>query len=402
MTPKEIFSTPESSSILPSTLGTPARQSVSTRTPSQTIKVRHPEEIPGKLLQYFLMDPKTRQPLNESDRYLFAQVYLHEIEEGARLIALAGQQKDASILADFSNSIYPSQRLDLIRRRLEDLQALTLPAQRLNKSLKARHNQCGAIKTRMGQHPTVAFTENGWGYKPRNEDAYLIMPHQKVLALCDGMGGHPGGDVASGMAVDFLEYGMAQGMNLGDAIALANQAILIRGQSDPRLGGRHPMGCTLAAIQLRHSLLKVAHMGDTRVLVVRNGKLIFTSQDHTKGQELLREGLVDGPTAFELNHILNRALGMDFIQARRDIAMGSIELKPGDRVGIFTDGITDNFFDPAFRLDELQKFMARGSLTEAADCIVEEVQSRISSERLPSGFEPKPDNISLALVEYQG
>jgi len=401
MAPKEILSTPETSQFFPNQLTRPPRAKHKKPTEFQTIRVRRPEEIPEKLLQYFLINPKTRSPLNEADRYLFAQVFLHEIEEGARLLALAGQKKDGEILSDFTNAIYPSQRLDLIRRRLEDLQVFLQP-QRLYKSRKVRHNQCGAIKTRLGTHPALAFTECGIGYKNVNEDAYLVMPRHKVLALSDGMGGHPAGDVASGIAIDFLEYGITQGMDLAEAIALANQALMIRSQSDPRLGGRSPMGCTLAAIQIRHSLLKVAHVGDTKVLVMRDGRLIFTTQDHTKGQELLREGLIDAQLAFELNHILMRNLGTDHIQARRDVSLSSLELKPGDRIGIFTDGITDNFFDPTFRLGELQSLMAQGNLSDAADCIVESYQQRLSLDKLPSGTPPKPDNISLALVEYRG
>ncbi len=402
MAPKEILSTPETSLYLPTKISKSLRPRHFRPTKKGMVRVRVPEEIPKILLDYFQMNPKTRTPLKEADRYLFAQVFMHEIEEGARLLSLAGQKKDGQILSDFSNPIYPSQRLDLLRRRLEELKVFYRQPERVLKGRKVRHNQCGALKSRLGNHPALAYSENGINYKPVNEDGYLIMPRHKALVVSDGMGGHPGGDVASGMAIDFMEYGIAQGMELPRAIALANQAILTRSQSDPRLGGFHPMGCTIAAIQIRHSLLKMAYVGDSKIIVVRGDRLIFETQDHTKGQELFREGLVDYQTAFELNHILSRCLGMDAIQPKRDVSTMTLELQPGDRIGLFTDGITDNFFDQAFKLGDLQTLVSQGNLTDAADCIMHANSQRLALPTLTSGSPPKPDNISLALIEYRG
>jgi len=269
-------------------------------------------------------------------------------------------------------------------------------------ALKARNNQFGAAKTNLGAHPAVAVTEVGIDYKPRNEDAFLMMPQQKTLALADGMGGHVAGHIASGVAVDFFEEGIRQGMDIENAIVFANEAIMTRAHNDPKLAGMHPMGCTFAAVQVRHTMLKVAHVGDTKVIVLRSGKILFESFDHTQGQELLREGLIDSSTALELNHILNRCIGLDSMRPDRDVETSTLTLAPGDRVLIATDGVTDNFFDGKLRLDELAELASNGSLTQAAELIVDQCQERMRRGKLADGRRSKCDNLSLAMFEFRG
>lgn len=403
MAPKEFYPTPS-----PTPAPKPPRfAGLLRKTPAQTLPeigttVRGPREIPQNVLDYFQMDPRTRDVLTEEERILQAQVFMHEIEEGARQLGRTGHKKDAQIIADFSNNIYPSQRLDLLRRRWEEIKLMKIHPERVQNHYKARNNQWGAIKTRLGQHPAVAYSEVGVGYKEVNEDGFLLMAPQKTLALADGLGGHPGGDVASCVAIDFFEFGIHHGLSLEQAITYANEAILARSHSDPALGGMHPMGCTFASIQLRHSLLRIAYVGDSKVMVLRDGKILFETNDHTKGQELLREGLVDTATAFELNHILSRCLGLDRMQAQRDVTRMNVELEPGDRILMVTDGVTDNFFDATFGLEELAQMASVGNLAQVADTIVDACHQRMLSEQLPSGHPPKPDNISLALLEFRG
>src|SRR5262249_34812213 len=281
-----------------------------------------------------------------------------------------GRRSEAKAVGNFSNSLHLTQRLELIRNLMRQPESEELPPERVRGQPKARNNQIGAYRCALGAHSALAVTEVGIDYKERNEDAFLMMPDRKVLALADGMGGHVAGHIASGIAVDFFE-GVHYGLELDDAVTFANEAILARSHSDPQLGGMHPMGCTFAAIELRHTLLKVAHVGDTKAMVGRQGKICFDSYDHTQGQELLREGLIDKATALELNHILNRCLGIDSMRPQRDVELSSLILSPGDRVLLATDGITDNFFDDDFSLRELGQLASTGSLTQAAELILE-------------------------------
>lgn len=370
--------------------------------PVPHITVRNQDEIPQSVLDFFKIDPRTQTPYTGPERLFFSKVFVHEIDEGIRILLRAKRLQEAKAIGDFSNKIHLTHRLDQLRKILEEIEINPILPERVHRSHKARNNQWGALKTRFGHHPALALTELGVGYKECNEDAYLLLNQNKILALADGMGGHVGGNIASGIAIDFFEHGIGLGMELEQAISYANDAVLVRSKSDPRLGGMHPMGCTFAAIQLKHSLLRVCHVGDTKVLVVRDGEILFQSQDHTQGQQLLGEGLVDNATAFELNHILNRCLGLDTMQPQRDVASHAMNLEPGDRVLLLTDGITDNFFDSQFGLTSLGEIIGQGSLSQAADLLIDKCHELMVNPQLPNGRPSKPDNISVAMLEYRG
>jgi len=364
--------------------------------------VRPPDKIPSNVLAYFKMDPRTQREYKPEEKTFYAQVLLHEIEEGLHLLQRLGMREDADRIGNFSNAMHVTQRLELLRHLLSQAESEPAEPERVRSSLKARNNQCSAAKCNLGNHQAVAVTEVGIDYKPRNEDGFLMMPEQKVLALADGMGGHVAGHIASGIAIDFFQAGIEDGMDLETAICFANEAIMTRSHNDPRLSGMHPMGCTFAAVQIRHTLLRVAHVGDTKILVIRDGKILFESRDHTQGQELLREGLIDSATALELNHILNRCIGLDSMRPSRDVEVSTMTLAPGDRVLLATDGVTDNFFDRSLSLEELSRIACSAGLPQAAEMIVDESQKRMRNGNLPDGRTAKCDNLSLALMEFRG
>lgn len=365
------------------------------------VSVRSQKQIPSSVLEFFKQDPRTGQAFSAEEKLLNAQVCMHEIDEGCRLLSRAEKPEDARFLGQFSHRLHLNQRLELLRQKLEDSAVTELSTERISQAHKARNDQCGAVQMRLGPHPALAVTQIGVGYKNRNEDAFLLMPQKKVMALADGMGGHVGGNIASGIAIDFFEYGVSQGMEIDEAIAFANQAILARSKSDEHLNGMRSMGCTFAAFQILGNVLKIAHVGDTKVLLLRGGAVYFETQDHTQGQQLLQEGLIDCLTAFELNHILNRCLGIDSMRAKRDVSVTGLEIKVGDRILIATDGLTDNFFDGQFKLDEIARFCREGSLLQCANSLMETCLSRMAKNGLPDGRSAKCDNVTLGLAEFQ-
>jgi serine/threonine protein phosphatase PrpC len=140
-----------------------------------------------------------------------------------------------------------------------------------------------------------------------NEDAFLYAADLGLFAVADGMGGHAGGEVASRMAVDllraaadtipdarFLEDGSLAGREaildwLYDTVRNINLQIHTRSQSDPALGG---MGCTLEVAVFRSNGVFLAHVGDSRTYLLREGSLYRLTEDHTLEQLLLtRDGL---------------------------------------------------------------------------------------------------------------
>jgi protein phosphatase len=142
----------------------------------------------------------------------------------------------------------------------------------------------------------VAQTDVGLVRK-RNEDYFLLVPDHDLVVLCDGMGGHPGGDLASRMAAEEVERTVlgrdsqppASG-NLHEITALQPFTPLILGvfaadQALRNYGRKHAeyqgMGTTLAALQEHAGTLCAVHVGDSRVYVFRGGNLVQITEDHS-------------------------------------------------------------------------------------------------------------------------
>lgn len=142
----------------------------------------------------------------------------------------------------------------------------------------------------------VAKTDVGLVRK-RNEDYFIVAPSHDLVVLCDGMGGHPGGDVASRMVAEEVERVVAEGdaesvqFDPADGVEeLRPFAPLLQGvfQADHKLrdyGRRNPefqgMGTTLVAVQERDGVVCVAHVGDSRVYSFKSGSLHQVTHDHS-------------------------------------------------------------------------------------------------------------------------
>jgi PPM family protein phosphatase len=142
----------------------------------------------------------------------------------------------------------------------------------------------------------VAKTDVGLVRK-RNEDYFVLVPEHDLVVLCDGMGGHPGGDLASRMAAEEVKRAVVEKGsvelppgNLHEIQVLKPFANLILGvfSADQELrayGRRHAefqgMGTTLAALQEHRGNVCAVHVGDSRVYVFRGGKLLQLTEDHS-------------------------------------------------------------------------------------------------------------------------
>jgi PPM family protein phosphatase len=182
-----------------------------------------------------------------------------------------------------------------------------------------------------------------------NEDSYFC--GRTVFAVADGLGGHQGGEVASAAAVeplaaldgrDFATPAEAAEA-LAGAIAEANSAILERAAADPSLWG---MGTTVTAAAVAGDLLQLAHVGDSRAYLLRDGTLDQRTTDHTVVGELVRRGrLTPAQAAIHPERsILTRAVGLD---PRIPVdTPDPIDLHPGDQVLLCSDGLTEAVRDP--------------------------------------------------------
>lgn len=369
--------------------------------PLSTVQVREPQKIPKRLREFFKIDIKTGLPLPTDQKIFFSQVLMHEIDEGVRILSRAGKGEIADMICKVHPNIHLSNQLRLLRDSLEDKSVSNLSPEIFQQGYKIRNNQIGNFSGKLKQGSYDAFSSEGILYKGRNEDALLIDPDRDFLAVMDGMGGHHGGNVASCIMTDFLEYGLQHGMSMEQAICFGNEAILERSKNDAKLGGAYPMGTTLVAAQIHADKLKVIHVGDSKLLVIRQGQVVFETQDHTNGQSLHREGLIDADTAHFLNHILSRSLGTDPILPNRDLEKHTFNLKSGDRILMMSDGVSDNFYDQNFKLEELALLASKGEVPDCIQQIRDRCLEHMKEGKLPSGYRAKPDNLSLILYQHR-
>jgi PPM family protein phosphatase len=171
--------------------------------------------------------------------------------------------------------------------------------------------------------------------RERNEDAVLVVP--PLFAVADGMGGHRGGEVASHVALDTMEeLEAAAAGSLADRVRHANRAVWDRAAGDDHLTG---MGTTLTAVRLDGDTAILAHVGDSRAYLLRDGELRQLTTDHTLVERMLRSGEITEEEADVHPHknVLTRALGTD---QEVDVEELSVALQDGDRLLLCSDGLT--------------------------------------------------------------
>ena len=236
--------------------------------------------------------------------------------------------------------------------------------------------------------------------RDHNEDAYLFNESLGVFIVCDGMGGHAAGEVASAMACEsvmkFFNEHRSQlkkyrenlnGKNrqevydlLDQAIATANKAIYQKSQKEIEKKG---MGTTLVMIlKFPHGVF-VSHVGDSRAYLMRKGKLKQLTQDHSLVNELLAAGMISKEEAY--NHpqgnVITKALG---IQSAVVGDSRYFETMEGDVLFMCSDGLHDYF-----------KENEATSIYQKDDC--ENPAQELVHFALNSGGR---DNITCVLLEF--
>lgn len=167
-----------------------------------------------------------------------------------------------------------------------------------------------------------------------NEDSY--MARDPLFAVADGMGGHRGGEVASKLALDTLKKAADPSAALPEAVKEANRVVFRKAAADRALAG---MGTTLTAVLAQGEHLRLAHVGDSRAYLIRDGELQRITKDHTIVERMVEEGRIT-PEEAEIHpqrSILTRALG---VEEDVQIDQATIEARPGDRVLLCSDGLT--------------------------------------------------------------
>lgn len=178
--------------------------------------------------------------------------------------------------------------------------------------------------------------------RPTAPDA---LARQGLLAVvCDGMGGHEAGEIASRLAMEtiVLRFDEDDGdplVSLPRALQAANRAIFDSADRNPKLKG---MGTTCTALILRGGHAYSAHVGDSRLYLIRAGEIFLMTEDHSAVMHLVRQGVISREEARHHpdKNVISRALG-----SHRDVQVTGwpqpFAVLPGDRFLLCSDGLYD-------------------------------------------------------------
>lgn len=190
-----------------------------------------------------------------------------------------------------------------------------------------------------------------------NEDSFLVDNERMLYIVADGMGGHQGGGYASSHAVAKIQEEVASReleqnstrpvsqnadkspiqVRLKSALLAANDLLYKKALEDPALRG---MGTTCVAVQFDPQFINIAHVGDSRLYVMRDGQFRQVTRDHSWVQEQVDSGVLteEEAASHPLKNIITRSLGHD-----RDLLVDlyKAEYKPRDRFLMCSDGLTN-------------------------------------------------------------
>ena len=231
----------------------------------------------------------------------------------------------------------------------------------------------------------------------RNEDSILVS--EGILAVCDGMGGHQAGDVASRIAVDTIgtfigrsgadpdltwPYGFDPSLSfdanrIRTAIKLANRAIFTRATAEDEYAG---MGTTVVATLVApdDGRFTYGHVGDSRIYIIRGGHAVQLTRDDS----LANSAWADAEEAGAMKNVLTKALG---VRGEVEFDVAAHDLRPGDTVLLCSDGLTNMLDDDAI-LDIVSRY--DGHLDKTCDQLVDGANARGGR-----------DNISAILFRFE-
>lgn len=191
--------------------------------------------------------------------------------------------------------------------------------------------------------------------RQHNEDTFLVQTDANLYLVADGMGGHAAGEIASKIAAETISEFIAHSKEddgtwphayderyrrstnrLVTALRLANTRVLEAMRKDQRLRG---MGTTVVASLIDGDLASIAHVGDSRAYLVRDGKMSRITNDHSWVFEQVQAGMLTEAEAEKhpLRNVITRALGgaLTVVPEATEYA-----LKRGDTFLLCSDGLT--------------------------------------------------------------
>ncbi len=224
--------------------------------------------------------------------------------------------------------------------------------------------------------------------RKNNEDSLAVVPELGLMAVADGMGGHSSGEVASQIATETIR-------DFADKMIGGSKQLLPEGAADPARSARskqleffvktantmiyekarafpkdHGMGTTIVAAIADERSMTVAHVGDSRLYLLRRGELQVMTEDHSLVMDQVRRGLITAEQAEKsaIQNILTRALGTE---AEVVVDVQDHPLFPGDLVLLCSDGLTKMVPEA-----EIEKILEGAeSCASACDALIERARA---------------------------
>lgn len=231
--------------------------------------------------------------------------------------------------------------------------------------------------------------------REHNEDymAHFETPYGYCVIVCDGMGGHAAGDVASQGAVEAIKHYLQDGKitkldatsSLHNAIEFANYKLREMVQQNPEFAG---MGTTCAMVLISKAEMHMAYAGDSRVYLIRNKRIRQLSKDHSTIQHLIDTGILteDEAKVSEKRNQITKAIGI-FEKVDPTVTKTPFMLKYNDRILLCSDGLTGHV-----ESNEILEIINVNSDVQVAS------MKLIEKANLEGGS----DNITVQLIHYAG
>jgi protein phosphatase len=210
-----------------------------------------------------------------------------------------------------------------------------------------------------------------------------------LYVVADGMGGHAGGDIASALAtqhvakIDDVYEDSDQAMaSLLDAMREANQTL---SDTVDKFGYLAGMGTTMDAVIFTGDIANIAHIGDSRVYLMRDSQMQQITKDHTWVQQLVDSGRLTEEEALvhPRRNVILRVLGDTSEEPEFDIHQ--LEVRPGDRLLLCSDGLCGVV--PTALIEENMRV---ANLDEAIELLIDEAKEYGA-----------PDNVTVLLLEIR-
>jgi serine/threonine protein phosphatase PrpC len=245
-------------------------------------------------------------------------------------------------------------------------------------------------------------TTNTGRVRDHNEDNYLVDSDLNLFVVCDGMGGHAGGEVASAISVQAIHEVITERRDIIEslerepskrkhreallkllerAVTEASDRVYAAGQRDSERNG---MGTTCSALLVLGGRGFVGHVGDSRIYRLRQGQVEQMTNDHSLLNEMIRQGRAKEGDSIPNQNAVTRAVG---VRDSVDVDTSEIEITAGDLFLLCSDGLSGYIDDDA----QLLALLEEDDLEACANACIQHA--------LEGGGK---DNITAILVDVAG